>query len=386
MLEALNTNIAEYIKLSPEEQKARGILGRLCGIIADYKNPTRNGRLYSEDLWDNVFNSDLMKEKINTKTLFGELGHPLDGRTETDMEKIAICLSEQPKKGKDGKLYGIFDILNTPNGKILKALCDYGTTIGVSSRGEGDLITNRDGQEAVDPDTYSCECWDAVLTPSVASARMKYESFNESLDTRKSLTESLSTLVEKASDEDRAIMSETLNNLGISLTEGTTAEGVNYDALRKAVQATPLKGNYGDITNNKGLEAAFKQAVEEKQNDDAVLLARLLVEFNEKFVSDHEIIKEVADGEKKLKTNEPSDLDLALESPEIPEEPIAPIEDNNIPMEDAGLEADMGLPEAPEGGIEDNMKESLDNSENNIVYNNSEENQQQQQDIVAEDI
>ena len=35
----------------------------------------------------------------------------------------------------------VFDILNTKCGQLLKTLCDYGTTIGISSRGEGDLIT-----------------------------------------------------------------------------------------------------------------------------------------------------------------------------------------------------------------------------------------------------
>ena len=45
MLESIQNDF-EYEKLSAEEQQRRGILGRLKGIIADFKNPTRNGRLY----------------------------------------------------------------------------------------------------------------------------------------------------------------------------------------------------------------------------------------------------------------------------------------------------------------------------------------------------
>jgi len=135
MLKESRTNEEfEYQRLSPEEQKSRGILGRLVGIAADFINPTRNGRKYSEKLWENVFNDPIMKEKIANRCCFGELGHPAD-RTETDMEKIAICLAEQPVKGKDGKLRAVFDILDTPNGRILKSLCDYGCNIGISSRG-----------------------------------------------------------------------------------------------------------------------------------------------------------------------------------------------------------------------------------------------------------
>lgn len=213
MLESF-TKKFNYQKLSEEEQKKRGILGRLVGVIADCTNPTRNERLYSEELWDKVFDNPIMKERIKNHVCYGELGHPLDGRTETDMEKVAICLAEQPKKGDDGKLYGVFDILSTPNGKILKALCDYGSNIGISSRGTGDVITDDDGNEAVDPDTYDCECWDAVLLPAVECARLQL--VTESVDTHKStLTESLNKLVESASDDEKKVMTETLQALKI---------------------------------------------------------------------------------------------------------------------------------------------------------------------------
>ena len=56
MIESLkkNENFV-YQKLTPEEMKARGILGRLVGPCADFINPTRNGRKYTEELWDKVF-------------------------------------------------------------------------------------------------------------------------------------------------------------------------------------------------------------------------------------------------------------------------------------------------------------------------------------------
>ena len=153
MLESLNNNVFTYKKLTEEEQAKRGILGRLVGVIADSKNPTRNGRLYSLELWQNVFDDPIMEEKIANKCCFGELGHPAD-REEVDPEKIAICLAEKPKLNNEGQLCGVFDILATPCGKILKQLCDYGCTIGVSSRGSGDVDLN----DEVDPSTYFCEC------------------------------------------------------------------------------------------------------------------------------------------------------------------------------------------------------------------------------------
>ena len=234
MLESLSPNMEmQYTKLSSEEQARRGILGRLVGVIADFKNPTRNGRLYTEELWDKTFENPIMKEKLANRCLFGELGHPAD-RQEVDMEKIAICMAEEPKKGKDGKLHSVFDILDTPNGRILKTLCDYGCAIGVSSRGTGDTFEDWDGQETVDENTFECECWDAVLIPAVKDARPKY--VTESLNTKKSLKEALEDVVKSASADDQRVMKETIDNLNIDkedvseIQEASTAKSEQDEA------------------------------------------------------------------------------------------------------------------------------------------------------------
>ena len=219
MLQESKTNELEYQRLSREEMEKRGILGRLVGVCASFISPTRNGRKYGEQLWENVFNDPIMKERIANGVCYGELGHPAD-REETDMEKVCVCLAEQPKKGKDGKLRAVFDILNTPNGRILKSLCDYGSTLGISSRGSGDLETDFDGQESVNPDTYNCEGFDVVLIPAVKEARLQY--VTEALDkTRynKTLREKLTESINKETEEHRKVINESLSTLGVDLTE-----------------------------------------------------------------------------------------------------------------------------------------------------------------------
>lgn len=213
----------KYQKLTEEEKKSRHILGRLVGTCADFINPTRNGRGYSETLWENVFNSDLMKEKIANRVCYGELGHPED-RTEIDMEKVAVCLAEQPVKNSKGQLEAVFDILDTPNGRILKTLCEYGSTLGISSRGQGDLVTDINGNESVDPDTYECECWDVVLIPAVKEARLKYvtESFDpKSFKLKKALKEAYR---KEPTEEGKKIMAETLQKININLNESIAKE------------------------------------------------------------------------------------------------------------------------------------------------------------------
>ena len=224
MLESMNTNTLEYQRLTKDEMQKRGILGRLIGPCADVISPTRNGRKYPEQLWQNVFNDPIMKERIENGVCYGELGHPLD-REETDMEKVALCLAEVPKKGKDGKLRAVFDIIDTPCGRILKSLCDYGSTIGISSRGSGDLETDFDGNESVNPDTYTCEGFDAVLIPAVKEARLQY--VTESLNKRrynKTLRQKLTESIDREDESNQKAVKESLNILGIDLEESINIE------------------------------------------------------------------------------------------------------------------------------------------------------------------
>lgn len=252
MLQEALTNKFEYTKISPEEQKQRKILGRLAGIIADFKHPTRNDRFYTEELWDKVFKNPIMQEKLQTRTLFGELGHPLDERSETDMEKIAICLAEEPKKYPDGTVKGVFDILDTPNGRILKTLCDYGCQIGVSSRGTGDIVEDwNTGKEKVDPNTYNCECWDAVLLPAVKSARMSL--LTESLDEDKGLKKSLLESIKSASPKAKKVMVETLKRLNIDYSSAKT------DNIDKAKISKTTAAEDNGVELVKSLQEALKQ-------------------------------------------------------------------------------------------------------------------------------
>ena len=208
----MNNTILETLKLQPltEEEKARRhILGRWYGPIATCNEGTRNGRRYNRELWEKALGDELFHEKIANKCLFLELGHPLD-REETDMSKVCACIPEVPKI-INGDLCACVDILDTPNGRILKTLCDYGFIPGVSSRGSGDVMPNND----VDPETFFLECFDVVAIPAVKKARL---SMCESLDKntvslKKALTESFN----KASEEDKAIMKETFENLDIDI-------------------------------------------------------------------------------------------------------------------------------------------------------------------------
>ena len=197
--------------LSEEEKTSRHILGRLYGPIATCVESTRNGRLYNRTLWEKALVDEIFLEKVATKALFLELGHPAD-REETDMKQACACIPEVPKIVGD-ELYAYVDILDTPNGRLLKTLVDYGFVPGISSRGSGDVMDNNQ----VDPETFFLETWDIVQLPAVKKARLNVcESLDsDSIKLRKALAESYET----AKEEDKDTMKQALENLNIDISE-----------------------------------------------------------------------------------------------------------------------------------------------------------------------
>lgn len=213
-MEVKNRKILEALQMQPlseEEMTARHILGRLYGPIASCVESTRNTRLYNRELWEKALTDEIFLEKVATKALFLELGHPAD-REETDMKQTCACIPEVPKIVGDD-LCAYVDILDTPNGRLLKTLVDYGFVPGISSRGSGDVLDNNQ----VDPETFFLETWDIVQLPAVKKARLNIcESLDaEGIKLKKALAESYKA----AKEEDKDTMKKALENLNINIEE-----------------------------------------------------------------------------------------------------------------------------------------------------------------------
>ena len=290
-----NKTILETLKLQPltEEEKARRhILGRWYGPIATCNEGTRNGRRYNRELWEKALGDELFHEKIANKCLFLELGHPLD-REETDMSKVCACIPEVPKI-INGDLCACVDILDTPNGRILKTLCDYGFIPGVSSRGSGDVMPNND----VDPETFFLECFDVVAIPAVKKARL---SMCESLDKntinlKKALTESFN----KASEEDKAIMKETFENLDIDIAESSGEELVEKRLTVDEIPWDPEDSGEDILVEEMPADETVTEETENEETSD-----------------------ESAEEETTTETEEASEEDISEEEPEDVEEAAA---------------------------------------------------------------
>ena len=188
------------------DNKGGSILGILEGPIASFDHPTRNGRFYSKELWDKVWNSDLVKEQLSNGGILGELNHPED-RDEVDPHNVAIKMTELPKE-KEGEYIGKFEILDTPSGRIVYALAKSGFKLGVSSRGSGDY-DKFTGE--VDPDQYEFSCFDVVILPAVKEARMNL--ISESASRENTFCKIINEQLDRSSKEEKEIMKEMVENI-----------------------------------------------------------------------------------------------------------------------------------------------------------------------------
>lgn len=251
-LEQLSETLGS-VSINKNGEVRPGCLGKLSGIIADFKNPTRNGRLYPKELWVNVFEkTPWVKEALKTKTLFGEADHPED-RLQSTIVNAAVVLTDYSIDDDAGVVKGSFDILDTPSGKILKTLAEYGSTLGVSTRGEGSVYEDN-GEDVVDPDSYVFGGVDVVVLPAVKDARQAY--INESKNTKNSkrdITKILLAEVENSSSE------EQLSTLK-SMIESANLDPKSTSELSSTIESKLLDLSSNTIAGNTSdLEEAYKE-------------------------------------------------------------------------------------------------------------------------------
>lgn len=146
-----------------------GVLRVIEGPLAEWDTLNRNGRKYSERLWDNVLESPYVKEQLSYHTLYGESNHPQD-RFEIDFARVSHSIVDMWKNPSTNQIYGRIYILDTPMGRILNTLYEAGGILGYSSRAGG-VLNQQKGFVEVDEKTYNFITFDAVPYPSVISAR-----------------------------------------------------------------------------------------------------------------------------------------------------------------------------------------------------------------------
>ena len=146
----------EESKGGPGKYVARGEFAR-----AD--KATENKRLYNHQLWERELGR--LGKQLSEMKVYGELDHPMDGRTQ--LKRTSHIISDLHLEGD--VVIGTAHILDTDQGRNLKAILDAGGAVGVSSRGFGTTKPNMKGESVVQDD-YRLMTFDFVADPAQQSA------------------------------------------------------------------------------------------------------------------------------------------------------------------------------------------------------------------------
>lgn len=152
------------------------IIGTFKGKCAD-SIENNNSMLLDKDLWINIKNSDEFKSYRDKGMYIGFLGHPEDPGCQ-DFKNACIILRDLEIDEDTGEVFGTFDLIDTPVGRIVKAFIDAGVQFGISVRGAGDVAA--DGY--VDPDTFVFRGFDLVSFPAYDDAIPKFTALAASTD------------------------------------------------------------------------------------------------------------------------------------------------------------------------------------------------------------
>lgn len=133
------------------------------GVFIQAEKQNKNNRIYPLDIVKNEVDR-YNREMIKTKRAMGELTHP--EHVEVDLKEVSHLIESLVFQGTD--VYGKAKLMDTPNGRIAKALLSEGVNFGVSTRGLGS-VSQRNGIHYVDSDFFLTAI-DIVSDPSAPDA------------------------------------------------------------------------------------------------------------------------------------------------------------------------------------------------------------------------
>lgn len=125
-----------------------------------------NGYRYEDNFWKDVTSRDEFRDRLNAREMLGCIEHPVDDEDYmyTAYDKAALCVLDVEMRGTDP--FGVLGLLNNDNGTFLKSIVEFGSRIGVSTRGVGSTKP-KNSYTVVDSVGYSVITWDSVRNPNL---------------------------------------------------------------------------------------------------------------------------------------------------------------------------------------------------------------------------
>lgn len=295
---------------SKSNTKAKGVLKIIEGPCMQMDAVNNNNRIYPKELVEKkIVNNENVQELIKNHSLLGEGCHP-----ETRLETIYpnVCMSIEklwiPDNDND-KLYGRFAILDTPIGRILNTLLDYGSKVGVSARAAGTSVVTPEGYELLDVDNYEFYTFDAVPEPGFSCARPSLvesrtrNNFTSYANYSKEELEYSKNFMEKANPEffkkDVSIINHLLKNINENKTmknnsnnkKDNSNEIKKLQVENKILRSQNIKKRTDDMNKIKKLEKTLEIL---KEN------YKLASDCNKRLMAENKVLTGLVNSQKKV--------------------------------------------------------------------------------------
>ena len=216
--------------------KNPAVIGQFTGKCCDANVVNNNDMHLGKELFENLFASDEYKRAMENRHYVGFLGHPEDPGCQ-DYKDACIVMTDC-HLDENGEVYGTFDLIDTPVGRVVKTFTDAGVTFGISIRGAGDVAS--DGE--VDPETFVFRGFDLVTFPAYDDCIPEFREIAASTDLTKqkkfkkvcaSIDSNLDKITScdalKVIQEQFTEGSDEFNKIGDRIEELTTTEPVDNE-------------------------------------------------------------------------------------------------------------------------------------------------------------
>lgn len=196
----------ETINEAEKPKKNSTILSSHRCPYMEFEAVNNNQRWYPKGISKKIMSPKVMEKLKAGKALLGEIDHP-EERFNTNSQYVAIATTNLWLDESTNRLMGEFDILDTPNGRIVQTLVDYGYPIGISARARGTSRMTNKGT-TIDEKSYMFKTFDIVVDPGfdIATAGL-----NES-----EIADKLNAITSNLNESEQEIVKPLLESLSIT--------------------------------------------------------------------------------------------------------------------------------------------------------------------------
>ena len=259
--------VFDYTQNSSTAPSKKGVLVTLTGYATfhnSYNDNNANGHSYPPGFWAKVLDTPRTRDMLETSTFFGSARHPSDSEEYVpDFENVSHVVRDYTIDDKG--VHVVVDVLDTPSGRVIKTLSDYGSSIGISTRAYGTVKEEIAGKKVIESDNYFFVTWDLVTYPAFSEARLR--AVNDSTRTvgtecvhtdhfsGKSCSGEIASYVKTLPSEQSAPLCDWISCNSTTLLNKNVVDDTNDD--------TKTEINSGDTDNN---DISVSRDVNDKEN------------------------------------------------------------------------------------------------------------------------